>query len=468
MRPQETDALVRHRVRNDLMSFIRCCDGRYQPSSTGFHDVLAQRYMAAERGELTRQIINTPPQHGKSLLTSVYFPSWFLGRNPGKHVIVASYAQSLSERSSRAARRLVRSPLFSWAFDQTTLEERKAANEWFLSGGGSYSAVGVGSSLTGKPADLLIIDDPHADYASAHSQSEREAVWQWFLSTAMTRLGPGGIVLIIMTRWHVDDLVGRLLSPDRKRELEASGVMTEWSKLRLPAIAEENDPLGRRPGEPLFPERYPLPVLKEQMANLGTYLASALYTGEPVRKGGNYVDPDLINVIALDAVPRCRWIRFWDLAATAKEASKNGDPDFTVGARVGRDEAGNLYITSMVRGQWAWPKARERIQALARSEQIPVAVETVAGFKAALGNLREDWPNEVPLREVGVDRDKLTRALPWFSLMEQGKVFAVAGPWLGEFKAELAAFPGGPHDDQIDAVSGAYGSLSRGVRIFVA
>ena len=122
--------------------------------------------MAAERGELTRQIINTPPQHGKSLLTSVYFPAWFLGRNPGKHAIITSYAQSLSERSSRAARRVVRSPLFFWAFGQTPTDERRAAHEWFLSGGGSYSAVGVGSSLTGKPADLLIIDDPHADYAS--------------------------------------------------------------------------------------------------------------------------------------------------------------------------------------------------------------------------------------------------------------------------------------------------------------
>ncbi len=468
MQPQENEALIRHRVRNDLMTFVRCSDARYQPSATGFHDVLAQRYMAAERGELTRQIINTPPQHGKSLLSSVYFPSWFLGRNPGKHVVVASYASSLSERSSRAARRIVRSPLFSWVFDQTTLEERKAANEWFLSGGGSYSAVGVGSSLTGKPADLLIIDDPHADFASAHSQSEREAVWQWFLSTAMTRLGPGGIVLIIMTRWHVDDLVGRLLCPDRRRELESSGVITQWSKLRLPALAEANDPLMRPLGGPLFPERYPLPVLKEQMANLGAYLAAALYTGDPVRKGGNYVDPDLIQVIAQDSIPRCRWTRFWDLAATSKEASKSGDPDFTAGAKVGFDTDGNMYIANIVRGQWAWPKARERIQSLARGEQIPVAVETVGGFKVAASNLREEWPSEVPFREVGVDRDKLTRALPWFALLEQGKVFAVAGSWLGEFKAELASFPGGAHDDMVDAVSGAFNALKQVRHIFVA
>ena len=127
-----------------------------------------------------------------------------------------------------------------------------------------------------------------------------------------------------MTRWHVDDLVGRLLSADRRRELEAAGVMTSWSKLRLPAIAEDDDPLGRKAGEALFPERYPLPALKEQMANLGQYLAAALYTGEPVRKGGNYVDPDLIKVIAPDEVPACRWVRFWDLAATSKEAAKSG------------------------------------------------------------------------------------------------------------------------------------------------
>lgn len=450
------------------MTFVRACDQRYQPSATRFHDLLAQRFMAAERGELTRQIINTPPQHGKSLLSSVYFACWFLGRNPGKHVVVASYAQSLSERSSRAARRVASSPLFKWVFGQSPMDERKAANEWFLSGDGSYTAVGVGSSLTGKPADLLIVDDPHADYASAHSQSERENVWQWFLSTAMTRLGPGGIILLIMTRWHCDDLVGRLLAPERQRELEAAGVVTSWSRLRLPAIAEPNDPLGRAPGEALFPERYPLAAIREQIANIGAYLAAALYHGDPVRKGGNYVDPDLIRIIPQSAVPACRWLRFWDLAATAKEAARNGDPDYTAGAKVGLDGDGNLYLADITRGQWAWPRARACIQSMAERERIPVYVEAVAGFKAAYSNLLEGWPTGVAIKEVSVERDKVGRALAWFSLIDRGQVMAVTGPWLNDFKVELSAFPNGPHDDQIDAVSGGFQALTPPFQILLA
>ena len=125
-----------------------------------------------------------------------------------------------------------------------------------------------------------------------------------------------------------------------------------------------------------------------------------------------------------------------------------------------------MYIENITRGQWAWPKARERILTLAQTERIAVSVEAVAGFKVAFSNLREQWPDDVWLREVGVDRDKLTRALPWFALVEQGKVFAVAGPWVRAFKAELAAFPGGAaHDDQVDAVSGAYSALTSERRI---
>lgn len=464
-----TEDAVIEQARNDLIFYTRYFDENYQPSETGFHRYLAEKLEAVTRGEIKHLIISTPPQHGKSRLVGVEWPSWLLGRKPRTKIVLGSYAVNRAEHNSLLTRNRVAEPEWRRIFGTGLSDSRirigssvRRIDEWYLENAvGGYKAVGMGGGITGFSADLIIVDDPHSGWEEAHSPTMRDKVWNWFLSDLMTRRSKDAPIVIIMTRWHMDDLVGRLLDPKRSEELRAAGLKLNWEMVRLPAIAEENDLIKRQPGEALFPERHPKQFVIEQMAALGSYLASALYRADPTMKGGNYLDPDKLIIKSPDDVPpTMHWVRYWDLGATeAKEAEQN-DPSYTAGIQGGKDKDGNLWLRRCVRGQWAWPKARERIRSMAISEEgCQLGIEAVAGFKTALANLREVLPPNVRLVEYDVDRDKLTRALPWIAMAENSKVFLVAGEWITEFKQEVEAFPAGAHDDQIDAVSGCYKML---------
>lgn len=403
------------------------------------------------------------PTHN-SRLTAIEFTTWLLGRNPKADIILASYAQSLSETSSKAAKARLNELEYQRVFD-TRLNTRDAsASDWATTDGGRYRAVGVGGAITGRGADFLIIDDPHTNYEEAHSPTMRRKVWNWYMSDAQTRLSPNGVVVIIMTRWHTDDLVGRLLDPERQKEMEADGVSSEpWRVVNFPAIAKDNDQLGRKRGEPLSPQRYPVKRLKQIRASMTGYIWSALYDGNPVPEGGNYIDTAKFKIRRPGEIPDgLSWVRFWDLATDEKK-----DSDFTAAPRCAIDANGELWIADMIRGQWKWPKARETIKRTAEDEMIEIGVEAVAGFKTALDNLREVLTC-VRITEHSPSRDKLTRALPWIALADNGKVNLVQGGWVGSFLAEAAQFPSGANDDQVDGVSGAYHMLKHRGRVMLA
>jgi predicted phage terminase large subunit-like protein len=231
-----------------------------------------------------------------------------------------------------------------------------------------------------------------------------------------------------------------------------------WEVINLPGLAEPNDPIGREVGEPLFPERFPLEKMKSIRASVGSYIWAALYTGSPVRMGGNYIPVGNFEVVDADEVPEgLRWARFWDLATT-----ENATSDYTAspaGAFYGTGPDMVLYIRDMANFQKEWPAVRERIKLLATAECIPVGIEVVAGFKSAYQNLAEVMPSHVPLREYGVDKDKLTRALAWIAMVENGKVKLVRGPWITDFILQAEQFPAGVHDDMVDGVSGLFQML---------
>lgn len=459
--------MLRAEAHDDLMFTAQLCDPRYRPSR--FHCYVANLLQRVAAGEIKRLVLTVPPQHGKSRLVTVEFPTWMFGRDPTKRFIVASYARDLSLNHSRAARERMSSAEYQFLFD-TRLDPRgQSAEQWNTDGGGFYKAVSVGSAMTGHPADIIVIDDPHKDYAEAHSLRARELVWDWYRSVAYTRLSPNGAIIVIMTRWHVDDLVGRLLDPARGLQFRLAGVKSEkWHVINMPALAEDGDLLGRKPGEPLWPEFFSAEKLKATRETVGSYIWSALYCGRPVAKTGNIIKVDSFKFIAPEQVPDgVRWVRFWDLATTEESAGK-GDPDRTAGAKVGIDQSGNCYIADMACGRWRWPVARERIRALAEAEGILVGVEAQGGFETAYQNLREVLPPTVKSIPLRVETDKLTRALPWIALAEAGKLFIVAGEWNIEFIAEAEAFPTGQHDDMIDAISGGYAVLTRTRRIMVA
>lgn len=311
---------------------------------------------------------------------------------------------------------------------------------------------------------LLLIDDPHKDFAEAQSIVSREHVWNWFLSVAMTRLDPESIIVIIGTRWHPDDLCGRLLNPDFVHKMEDMGFPDAiYQHYNLTAIAEESDVLGREEGESLW-TKFPKEWIKMQMAVLGSHISQALYMGRPTQKGGNYIrSDDFVIVNEEDVPPSQQEMRAWDIAETAKKTS-----DYTAGPKGFLDGNQNLWITDMKRGQWVWPKARQTIISLAAVERILVGFEKT-GNTAAFDNLKEIADVEAPEAVVigyDVDRDKLTRALPWIALTERKKVFLVRNKikdWIPEFLSECDEFgPGCKNDDQIDGVSLLYRMLKEG------
>lgn len=458
------EAVVRAEARDDLLFYTQFCDPSYCVGSVHRH--VARVLERVARGELKRVIINLPPRHGKSRLTTVEFPTWVMGRDPRRQFILASYSANLATKHSREARLRIVERRFNFLFPGVDLfRGAMRAEAWSTTSGSHYRCAGVGGTITGHGADFLIVDDPFADHAEAHSPTIRETVWNWYLSTLYTRLAPGGAIIIIMTRWHTDDLVGRLLSPLRQEDLRGTGAIEEaWHVVKLPALAKAADPMGRPEGTALWPESYPAERLRAIQATVGHYLWASLYDQEPTQQGGNYIDSADFVVVPRDRIPEgLRWMRFWDLATSAKESA-----DFTVGVKGAIDKAGNLWLADLWRGQWEWPRARAMIKQVAETEAILVGVESVGGFKSAFQNLREVVSGSVVLNEVGVETDKLTRALPWIALTEQRKVFLVAGNWISDFLTECRTFPSGAHDDQVDAVSGVYQMLKRPVQIFLA
>lgn len=256
------------------------------------------------------------------------------------------------------------------------------------------------------------------------------------------------------TRWHLDDLVGRLL-------VNQPGV---WRHINFKAIAGPGDLLGRKSGEALFPEIKSAKFVTEQRNNLTRYWASALYDGEPVPRGGHLLDANTLRIVQPHDVPDgLRWVRGWDPAAVDKATSKSGDPDFTAGAKCALDHQGNFWVADVTKWQLGWPKSRDRIKSIAVSENIPLFFEAQAAFKAAADNLCEVMPPNITVRTVDVSKDKVSRCNEWFALAEHGKVRLVAGPWVAGFLQAVEQFDGSGsyHDDEIDAVSIGYEGCSQ-------
>lgn len=452
-------------ARKELIPFIKLCDQEYVASRV--HRLVAHYLERVERGEIKRLIISMPPRHGKSTLTSIYLPAHALGLDPGLEVVVASYTAGLSSDASKATRHLLQnSEAYRAIHPDAKLMDRSVVN-WSTTKQGKYRAVGVQGTLTGRGGDLIIVDDPHKDHAEAHSPIMRQAVWDWYASTLFTRQSYNARIIINHTRWHEDDLAGRIL----KEQPE------DWTVLKLPAIAKENDPLGRKPGEALFPERFPIEHLLSLKKTLGSYKWSALYDQDPVPEGGSQIPVQNFQLIDRDSCPNyLSWSRYWDLAESEKKTADN-----TASCSCALDSAGNLYIADMLAGQWAWGKARNIIRDVAAVEGVyyRVGIETNGGFGTAYENLREVMPSNVTLREYQVEKAKLIRALPWIALAEARKIFLVRSDartgmlqkvagyeeprdWAPEFKDEARIFPNGLHDDRVDCVSGGWKMCDEG------
>ena len=429
----------------DLLHFTKITFPAYQAAE--HHQRIARALEAVARGAVSRLIVTMPPRHGKSELTSVRFPAWYLGNSPDKRVILASYSDSLAQFFSRQVRNLILDEAFREVFPDVYLAPgSSAADDWsLLAHRGGLRAAGVGSGITGRGADLLIIDDPVKDAAEADSPTYRNRTWEWYTRAAYTRLQSGAAVVVIGTRWHQDDLIGRLL--------EYEG---DWTVLHLPAID--------RAGKALWPERYGLSALGNIRETLGDRAWSALYQGNPVVESGGIFERSDFKVV--DAIPAggtaCR---FWDFAAT--EAKMRGDPDYTVGLRMVR-VGDRFFITDLVRGQMNPAQTDERLVNAARQDGVETAVRWE--LESGASGKRDSYSLATKL--LGYDAmgirpqgDKVLRAKPFAAQVKAGNVALVAGAWNRAYLDELAAFPYGAHDDQVDASSGAFTELVGGTGV---
>lgn len=405
-----------------------------------------------------RLIITMPPQEGKSTRVARDFILWVLKHRPWTRVVGASYGQTLANRNGRSIRNLIVS---NPDLGMSIAADNGSASEWQLAGqDGGLVSVGIGAGLTGRPADLMVIDDPIKDRKEADSELYRQTVWDWWTDVASTRLAPGGQVVLILTRWHDDDLAGRLLSAE-------DGHL--WKVVNIPAQADhdpnegETDPLGREPGEYLQSARgRTIEQWKAIRTRVGTRTWSALYQGSPSPGQGTIFQRDWWQEYGqplwLEREDGTRIVTgFDDLLVSWDMTFKDTDgADYVSGQVWGRIGV-NSYLLDRVHARMDFAETCRKVRQLAAKwpQAILHVVEDKANGPAVISMLRRQVPGLVPDEPDG---GKVARAAAVSPLVESRNVWLPSpeiAPWVGEVIDECAAFPTGKHDDDVDALSQA-------------
>lgn len=448
----EQELAKRILARKHLLPFVERFNPDYLPGWV--HKDICQRLEKfseqVANQESPRLMLFMPPRHGKSTLASVAFPAWHLGRHPDHEFISCSYSGSLAMNFSRKVRQLLREPVYKNVFEKSRLDkDSQSVESWQTTQGGGYVAAGVGGGITGKGANILVIDDPVKNREDAESENNREATWDWYTSTAYTRLSPGGGILVILTRWHDDDLAGKLL---RHAEEGAD----QWEVIKYPAIAEEDEKY-RKVGESLHPERYNVDALEQIRKAIGPRDWSALYQQNPVSDEGDYFSREMIRYFDYDEIDtsHLNFYCAWDLAIGQRDRN-----DYSVGIVVGVDEYDTLYVVDVVRGKYDGFELVEQILDLYETWRPSIVGIERGHIEMALGpflqkRTRERGLNEAYFKDLKVGkRDKEARARAIQGRMQQGMVyFPKDAVWTGTMVAELLRFPNGAHDDQVDALA---------------
>lgn len=423
----------RRRARSNLIEFTQYTLPKYAPA--GHHALIGEKLEGIAAGTIDRLMVNMPPRHGKSELASRRFPAWLLGISPAIELVVASYNADKAREFGYEVRDIVRSTEYQALFPGVQLkDDAKAADRWNTNAGGSFRAVGIGTALTGRGADVLLIDDPIKDDEEADSELRRDRIWSWYSSVAYTRLSPGGRVVVIQTRWHEDDLTGRLLSEQAKGG-------DQWEVLELPAILST--------GEALWPERYPLDYLNRiKRVTLPRHWA-ALYQQRPAPEEGAYYKRDWFRYYT-DVPKHLRIYGASDYAVT------DGDGDWTVHIVIGVDPDDNIYVLDLWRGQTASDVWVQAWLDMARQWKPLMWVEESGQIVKSIGPFLDKRMREERVytrrEQVASASDKPTRSRSIQARTAMGKVYLPSkSPWLSDFTTELLTFPAGKHDDMVDA-----------------
>jgi predicted phage terminase large subunit-like protein len=442
-----TETAKRRSIRRSLTEWCRFCG--FEPAA--HHRLLITKLEAISRGDIDRLAVFMPPGAAKSTYASILFAAWFLSQFPSAVMIAASHTAELAEHWGRKVRNLINE--HSLILGVALAHHSQAAGRWETTAGGEYFAAGVGGAITGRRADLVVIDDPIRGREDADSELIREKTWDWYKSDLYTRLKPGGRVVTIQTRWHEDDLAGRLL------EDMASGG-DQWDVISLPAIAEDNDALGRLPGQALWPEWEGLDELARKRRAVGPRGWSALYQQRPAPEDGDYFRAAWLK--PYDKPPATATLRIYggsDYAVTADGG------DFTCHLVVGLDPEGRMYLLDLWRQQASSDVWIEAFCDLVKQWKPVGWAEEQGQIKAGLGpylDRRQQETGAYVYRQSFPTRgDKAVRAQSIRGRMghpSQGLYVPINQPWYPALRAELLSFPAGKHDDQVDAL-GLVGQL---------
>lgn len=409
--------------------------------------------LAVAKGN-ARIILSMPPRHGKSQLVSVYTPAWIL-EYLGKHsIILTSYGADLAEGFARQVRNIITDPMNEDLL-RVKLGDTSRVEEFNTNLGGYMFAVGLGGAMTGRGANTLLIDDYIKEIKEALSPSYRDYVWNWYVTTALTRLEPKGNVIIVATRWHSDDLIGRLLRNEREN----------WEYIELPAEALEFDQIGRSPGECLFPERYDHKALMKLKTSLGHIFYQALFQQRPVDETTRITDVTWIKIWPkFKKLPTdITMVRVWDLAAT------EGAGDWLTGTLCGYSmSTEDFFVLDVFRAQLAPGKVEDAVVAIAKEDGFSVSIrieqEPGAAGKILVEHFTQNVLKDYKVTGVAVSKSKVVRAQPFLAAAEDGHVYLFENSsWNTLYSQEFEVFPSSnktDHDDMIDTSAEGFTELT--------
>ena len=436
--PYEIDKAI---ARKSFLDFTKFTYSGYQESD--HHRLICEHLEAFLRRDIKNLIITCPPRHGKSELVSRRLPAYILGKNPDAKIIASSYSSDLSSRMNRDVQRIIDSPEYRELFPKSYLSSKNIRSDAkgsyvrnsdmfeMVGRQGAYRSAGVGGGITGMGCDFGLIDDPIKDAEEANSPRIRQKVWEWFITTFLTRLEENAGWLTTMTRWHEDDLVGRIMKETNDYEI-----------LELKAI---ND------GKALWPVKYDIDFLNNRKKILGTKAFESLYQQNPTPDGGNIIKNDWIHHWKVLPPQYQETMMSWDLAFKGTSTS-----DYVVGQMWGRWGA-DFFLLDQVRGKWDFTQTVRQVElfAIKHMNYGRIVIEDKANGPAVMNVLRNKIPGIVPYKP---DSDKVSRLHSVTPVFESGNVFIPPidkFDWVKEYVHELTSFPSAKHDDQVDATTQA-------------
>ena len=425
-------------IKNDFMSFVKYVWPDFIEGS--HHKIMAEKFNKVATGDLKRIVINMAPRHTKSEFASYLLPSWMIGKNPKLKIIQATHTTELAVRFGRKAKNLIDSQEYQKIFQTKLREDSKAAGRWETNEGGEYFAAGVGGSITGRGADLLIIDDPHSEQDALNTNA-LERTWEWYTSGPRQRLQPGGIIVVVMTRWNTKDLTGKLINAQKETKAD------QWEVIEFPAILPNE--------KPLWPEYWKLEELEGVKAGLPIGKWNAQYQQNPTAEEGSIIKREWWQLWDKDLPPLHHVIQSYDTAFLKKETA-DYSAITTWGVFYPTEDSGpNLILLDVVKDRFEFPELRRvALEQYNYWKPESVIVEGKASGMPLTFELRKQG---IPVINYTPSRgnDKHARVNAVAPLFESGQIWATDDKFSEEVIAECAAFPYGDHDDLVDSMTQA-------------